>query len=152
MTSIKTRRLCREQVEGHLQEFGLKVRLRNMVSGNIVHWPGVCTRDNGWTLDASKFHVRDLKGSIVVAEHPTTGENDVSKQMKVQAVLSCDGEATPGGFSLRECAKGPTGDGTYEVLIICGDKPFPFFGMRCEQIPCADVDDIKTPPTPPPTI
>ena len=77
---------------------GPRVRLRNPLSGEIVHWPGVCRRENGWTLDASRFHVRDLIGSIVVAKYLTTGENDLSKQMKVQALLSCDGQAAPGGF------------------------------------------------------
>ena len=97
------------------QELGPLVRLMNMVSGNIVIWPGVCTRDNGWTINASKFSTRDLVGSTVVTVDVTTGEIDSSIQMKISAVLSCSAIATGRAGSACEKRAKTLGKGSPEA-------------------------------------
>ena len=63
--------------------------------------------------------------------------------MKVTAVLTREGEIAPLSFSLADVAQ----DGW--VRVMTGNEVLRFTGLTCTDIPCSDLSEVSTPPTPP---
>ena len=128
-----------EQHEG--EKLGRRVRIRHALSGNRLCFPGPATAKNEWSVPGQIFKVGELLGrNVLNIEGGKALENE---QLTVSAVLTREGEIAPGSFFLQEVDR----DGW--VFVLTGPSILPFKGLKCEEKPCASLDEVKTPRTPP---
>ena len=100
-------------------------------------------------MDARRWQVRDLIGhGTYSVENDCIDWESYSKISGVQAAYS--GTCVPHSFELLDCAE-EAADTTeiLEIKVMCGEDPIPITGLKCEEKPCADLEGIETPPTPP---
>ena len=111
------------------------------VSGRRLCFPGPAVASNDWSFRGDRFYVRDLIGKYVLG---VKDDDSLDKDsMKVTAVLTREGEIAPLSFSLADVAQ----DGW--VRVMTGNEVLRFTGLKCTDIPCGDLSEVSTPPTPP---
>ena len=125
-----------------------RARIVNSINGKYLCFPGPATKENEWTVPVGKFNVVNLLGTHVIPIHEVTGELERDEAgslilQKIAAVLTAKGEIAPPWSCLDVCVR----EGSVSVLI--GEEILESSGAECEDQPCAEVDNIPTPPTPP---
>ena len=118
-----------------------RVWLRHALSGNMLCFPGHATAQNEWSVPGQTFKVGELLGrNVLNIEGGKALENE---QLTVSAVLTREDEIAPGSFFLQEVDR----DGW--VFVLTGPSILPFKGLKFEEKPCASLDGVQTPRTPP---
>ena len=133
-----------------------RLSIHNVLTGERLAITGPATKDNGWTVPLDLFDVADLQGMMVAhVEVNEQGEEVLRRDpsdptqlalSKISGVIyATTQELAPASFPLHACA-----DSSAQVNVMLGNEVLPFLGMRASDKPCAQVNEVATPPTPPP--
>ena len=123
-----------------------RVRLINGITGDCISWPGVATKENGWTVPG-KFTVGDIVNSYchcIKNDEYSLEEDATKKVVKISGVMLRSGlHIAQHDLPLAHGAAGQN------VTTICGSSPLEPSPIMYAEKECADVSGVVTPPTPP---
>ena len=133
-----------------------RLRIHCLLTGERLAITGPATKANGWTVPRDLFDVADLQGMMVA--HVDTNEQgeevlrrdpldptQLAMSKIIGVIYATTQELAPASFPLHACA-----DSNAQVNVVLGNEVLPFLGMRASDKPCAQIDEVATPPTPPP--
>ena len=137
LTSLQLRLHSRQQRTVHPW-----VWVQSAIGGRRVCLPGVSIRGD-WRVPG-QHTVGAVVGELVLMVGDGGGGDADGKRFRVSAVIEAlYGWVAPKSFELYQCA-----DELQIVTVVFADEVAEFQGLPHADLPCADVEDVATPPTP----
>ena len=117
-------------IQRHTFDKHQRVRLINGLTGDCISWPGVATKENGWTVPG-KFTVGDIVNSYchcIKNDEYSLEEDGTKKVVKISGVMLRSGlHIAQHDLPLAHCAAGQN------VTTICGSSPLEPPPIMCEE-------------------